>query len=262
MKKITLKRKEAVLGIMFLFLVQGVNAQFQETIQANRPGVAVNVFSVGKNILQLETGLDYKENSNLFTSSALLKYGISEKLEINGGVTFNPENKGVSNNEIYYFGAKYNIFEGDDMLPSTGFQAIINIPSINNQNSYASLLFLMGFSFNEHWSYTFNFGANVDFEKSLVFPGTTDQKNTILIQGIYAFNLVFSVNDKISFFVEPYGTMDKYDNPKIRMHFNSGFSYLLNKDLQLDVIAGHNKVADNGFSIGAGFSWRLVPNKK
>lgn len=261
MKKITLKRKEIVLGIVLLFLVQVINAQFQETIQANRPGAAVNVFTVGKNVFQVEAGLDYKEKTDVFTSNVLLKYGISEKIEINTGITYNPTKKFGLNNEIYSFGAKYNIFEGDDMLPSTGFQATINIPRINNQNSYASLLFLMGFKLNEKWSYTFNFGADVDFEKSVLFQGTTNEKNEILIKGVYAFNLVYSVNDKMSVFIEPYGSLDKYDNPKIRMNFNSGISFLVSNDLQLDIIAGHNKLNNDGLSIGAGISWRFTPNK-
>ena len=262
MKKITLKRKEVVIGIMFLFLVQGINAQIQETVQSNRPGAAVNVFTVGKDVFQVEAGLDYKEKSDIFTSNVLLKFGISEKIEINTGITYNPAKNFGANDEIYSFGAKYNIFAGDSMLPSTGFQATFNFPSISGQNSYTSLLFLMGFTLNEKWSYTFNFGADVDFEKSVVFPGTTDEKNVILIRGVYAFNLVYSVNDKMSVFIEPYGTLDKYDNPKIRMNFNTGVSYLVNNDLQLDVIAGHNKLDNDGFSIGAGISWRLSPNKK
>ena len=256
MKKITLKRKEVVLGMMFLFLVQGIKAQFQETIQANRPGAAVNVFTVGKDVFQVEAGVDFKEVDSLNTSSILLKYGLSEKIEINAGIARTFSNNILQPQEIYSFGVKYNIFKGDDMLPSTGFQISFNLPNykgVNNipesvkVNSYTSLLFLMGFTLNEKWSYTFNFGADVDFEKSVVFPGTTDEKNIILIKGVYAFNLVYSVNDKMSVFVEPYGSLDKYDDPKIRMNFNTGVSYLVNNDLQLDVIAGHNKLTDNGF---------------
>ncbi|MGB0892504.1 MAG: hypothetical protein ACPGUU_09145, partial [Flavobacteriaceae bacterium] len=74
-------------------------------------------------------------------------------------------------------------------------------------------------------------------------------------------NLVYSVNDKMSVFIEPYGSLDKYDNPKIRMNFNSGISFLVSNDLQLDIIAGHNKLNNDGLSIGAGISWRFTPNK-
>ncbi|MBD3723760.1 MAG: transporter, partial [Flavobacteriaceae bacterium] len=45
--------------IASLFGIQLINAQFTDDINSNRPGKSMMAFSVGKTIIQAETGLSY-----------------------------------------------------------------------------------------------------------------------------------------------------------------------------------------------------------
>ena len=81
--------------ISFLLIILNfslLNSQYTETINSNRPGSSHGAFSVGKNVLQIESGFkssDFK-NVNLKNSKILenkfsytLRYGLlSNKLEV------------------------------------------------------------------------------------------------------------------------------------------------------------------------------------
>ncbi|CAM1363820.1 conserved exported hypothetical protein [Tenacibaculum sediminilitoris] len=247
--------KKIILGMSAVLTYVSASAQFQETIDSGRPGNSVGVFTVGKNVFQVESGVDYLENQNLYLSNTLFKYGVTEIIEINGGVAYNFS----SNEEVEMFsvGGKFNVFEGDSMLPSTGFQTTLNISNIETENSYASVLFILGYNLDENWSSTFNLGANIDLESSTVIEDSKE-KNILFIEGVYTFNLSYKINDKWSTFIEPYGTLDKYYSPKIKINFNSGLSYLFTKNLKIDFLGGY-KINTEEIMIGAGVSWRLTP---
>ncbi len=80
-----------LLFISFLFTFYSVHAQYTDVINANRPGVSEGAFSVGRDVLQLEMGLNLgKENHSLLERESTnygvdytLRYGIlSERLEL------------------------------------------------------------------------------------------------------------------------------------------------------------------------------------
>lgn len=250
--------KKAYLTFLLLSVVYSVKAQYHQTIESNRPGNSVNVFTVGKNVFQVETGFDYIEKSNTFLSNTFLKYGASDRFEIIGGIIYDHSDDTDQNN-LYSVGAKYNIYEGDYSSPSVGVQALFNFPSSSSLNSSSSVLFLFTHTPDEKWSYTFNFGTSVDFGKSDVIENS-QPKSVVLIEGVYTANLGYVINSKWAAFVESYGGFNRYDDPKIRVNFNAGLSYLVTNNLQLDFLSGYNKKVNDGFSVGAGFSWRLVPN--
>ena len=251
--------KKIIFGLGLMFTCLSVNAQFQETIDSGRPGNSVGVFTVGKKVFQVEAGVDYLGKLDLYSSNTLLKYGITERIEINGGVTNNISNDGEV--EMFSVGGKFNIFEGDSMLPSTGFQTTFNLSTLDTVNSNVSILFIVGYAFNQSWSYTFNFGANVDLESSTMIEDSKE-KNIVFVEGVYTFNLSYKIDDKWTFFVEPYGTIDKYYDPKIKINCNSGLSYLLSDNFKIDVLGGYKINTDEAVTVGAGISWRLGPKNK
>ncbi len=244
-------RKNSIL-IAFMLLVTYLQAQFKESIEANRPGNALNVFTVGKNIFQIETAIDYSNSDDSFSSNSFFRYGVTENIEINGGVLYDLS----SSYKIFNIGAKYNIFEGDDILPSTAIQLSINVPNETfYEHAFSSVLFILNYPLTERLSYTLNFGASVDFGKTKIMV-EGKEKEKILVNGLYVLNIVYKLTDKWNFFIEPYGRFNGNLRPSRTLSFNSGFSYLVNKNLQLDVLGGYG-INSKNYNTSFGISWRL-----
>ena len=83
--------KHSCLLFFLLFSFTYVSAQYTETLNSNRPGNSQGAFSVGRNVLQFETGLGIgkEEHSllntetNVFTFDYSVRYGLfKEELEI------------------------------------------------------------------------------------------------------------------------------------------------------------------------------------
>ncbi|MGB5943244.1 MAG: transporter [Leeuwenhoekiella sp.] len=83
--------------LLFIVAISDCFGQYTETINSNRPGQSQGAFSVGRGVLQLESGLIYSDESHeiLATETSgwgadfLLRYGLLfEQLEINVGGSY------------------------------------------------------------------------------------------------------------------------------------------------------------------------------
>ncbi len=219
--------------LLFLGLIN-VSAQYSETINAGRPGQAMGTKAIGKNIFQIETGVDYFQKGKLTTPNTGLKYGISDRIDINAalGYSFSSNFNQLSTFSIGTFINLYN----SEKLP-IGMQLSYNVPVANLQSS-GSVMFSTVTSLTQNLNLGFNLGT--------IFAKGTDAN------ALYVVNLSYSVNDKIGVFVEPYGTISN----DFEINFDTGISYLVNKDLQLDFLGGYGLNNDNGLMLSVGFSWR------
>ena len=109
------------------------------------------------------------------------------------------------------------------------------------EENSGKLVYILGSSFNEKLSYTANLGINF-----------TD--NLSLANTFYVFNITYSINNKIGLFAENFGALF---TSNYQFNYDTGVYYLLNNNFQLDTVIGDN----NGFFIGAGFTWRVQPKK-
>ncbi|MBF11158.1 MAG: hypothetical protein CMC63_02910, partial [Flavobacteriaceae bacterium] len=48
------------LFLFFLVISFGINAQYTDQINSNRPGASIGAFSVGKNVIQSELGFSFR----------------------------------------------------------------------------------------------------------------------------------------------------------------------------------------------------------
>lgn len=55
------------ISCFFLFITLGIQAQYTEMINSNRPGESYGAYSVGTNVLQIETGIAYGEDNHVFS---------------------------------------------------------------------------------------------------------------------------------------------------------------------------------------------------
>ncbi|PKA84037.1 outer membrane putative beta-barrel porin/alpha-amylase [Ulvibacter sp. MAR_2010_11] len=121
-------------NILFLFLLipfLNVSAQYTEELNSNRPGASLGAFSVGKKVLQFESGLSIgkekhrllQTETNAFIFDYSVRYGVwKEELEVslmgeyqsntNTFLQFNPsEERKVSNFRSNTLGAKYLVYD-------------------------------------------------------------------------------------------------------------------------------------------------------
>ncbi len=243
--------------IAFALVNQLLYAQYNETIRTGRPGQAIGPFSVGKNVFQTQTGFDYGGSSQSYSDysnyylnpNTVLRYGISEKIEINSSASYRTENIKLNGSQYklsgintYSVGSRVNLFNNENNGPSIGLQGTLLFPITfgdyeDNFISY-TLMAIVAQRISEKFSSTLNLGSNINSKI-----------------GIYVLNLGYSINEKFGVFAEMYGDFDKNNFQK---NWDTGISFLANNNLQFDIYGGYgsnNNTKDYFGSIG--ISWRI-----
>lgn len=249
--------------LSFLFLISSsfsAYSQFNETIRSGRPGQSIGPFTVGKSILQIQSGVDYFHYKNDadqfkgggFLSNNVIRFGLTETFEISTQLEYKIEEvtssdvktrlNGLSAVDI---GMRYHIYSGKGLAPSVGFQIRWRLPRVNGDyeiDQWAPrFIVVTNQSLSEKLSLTTNWGASWNGN-----DGTPT--------GHYTINLFYSISDQFGAFIENYGSVIKSD---FNTYLDGGFAYLVTNDLQLDLLAGYG--SNNGlkeYFISAGISAR------
>ena len=225
-----------LLVLILLLNFSFVKAQNQEILSSDRPGQALSSSVVGNHVFQIQTGIDFSNENSIFLPSSYFRYGLSERFEINSGFIFSGSNF-AENLSSLSIGARYLVSNSNNKMQSS-FQFSYDFKAEEN---IGQLVYILGSSFNEKLSYTANLGINF-----------TD--NLSLANTFYVFNVTYSINNKIGLFAENFGALF---TSNYQFNFDTGVYYLLNNNFQLDTVIGDN----DGFFIGAGFTWRVQPKK-
>lgn len=254
------------LSFLFLISFYPAKAQYTETINNNRPGASQGAFSVGKKVLQLESGFALgKEKHRLrqtetgaFSIDYALRYGIwKEELELSimgefqsntvtDNRTVNPFEYKESNFRSNTIGAKYLFFDPYRQMEQKG----PNLYSwkANNKFQWSDLIPAI----------SIYAGANFDFADN---PFTPEPESTISPKFVlstqnnwvggfvfvtniivdrvttdtpsygYILTLTHTVTDWFSLFVENQGIKSDFYADQL---FRGGVACLINKDLHVD----------------------------
>ena len=249
---------------IFLAGITSVSAQFSETIVSDRPGQSNSPYTVGKMVLQFQTGPqfdgadadNYKNNS--FSWPAFVRFGITDKIEVQTLWSYQSENT-----EEYIFdskrnglnaadfGLRFNIFEETDKAPALGFEVLyktkLKSDDYQPDHSSAKINFMSSKTLSDLLSLTANLG--VDYDGDGGAP-----------TGLYTLNLVFVVKEELSVFFENYGNFGRDD---FNTYFDFGGAYLLNPNLQLDLYGGFGYNNDTfTYLVSSGISYRIIKWKK
>ena len=225
-----------LLVLILLLNFSFLKAQNQEVLSSDRPGQALSSSVVGNHVFQIQTGIDFSNENLNFLPSSYFRYGLSKRLEVNSGFNFSGSNF-AENLSSLSIGARYLVSNSNNKMQSS-FQFSYDVKAEENSGQ---LVYILGSSFNEKLSYTANLGINF-----------TD--NLSLANTFYIFNITYSINNKIGLFAENFGTLF---TSNYHFNYDTGVYYLLNNNFQLDAVIGDN----DGFFIGAGFTWRVQPKK-
>jgi hypothetical protein len=288
-----------LLRLSFLLLLGAIHFQTfaqEETIASDRPGQAVSALTVGKSIIQIQSGLNYLNSkltldafnlddpllvdgssvsniTNTFSNFTDIRYGISKSFEVQGSLGYafqeskslnviSNSSRKINGFSIFAIGARYNFLNPrDSKKPALGVRTNLFFPVNDefNNDTYVDITFLHSQELFAGIGLSTNLGLSWN-------PGVTNE-NTPGIT--YVFNLGRQLGSSdFSAFVEYYGvfidgTGEFGDG--LNHNFDAGLAWVLSKDLQIDFSAGYNKSEDtlsysNNWFFDSGVSWRFQTN--
>jgi hypothetical protein len=283
---------KTLLSVIFLTISCLTYGQHTDQINSNRPGETMSAYSVGKSVIQIETGIyGIKEKHNLlnydangFGLDATLRWGLfMEKLELIADIQYQNQqlttlfsNTNKSDLKQTVLGAKYLIydpfknyekktnlyswkanqaFDWHQLIPAVSVFAGANVIAPKNNNPYYTPESSISPKIMLITQNHLGDGRWVFITNIIADYITTDYPS----YG-YVLTLTRGFNDKWSGFLENQGfKSDLYSDAIVR----GGAAYLLNKDMQVDASISTNfKDTPSMLYGGIGFSWRYDANYK
>lgn len=239
-----------------------VFAQTAPQIISGRPGQAIGPRVVGKDIFQIQSGLDLNRaktsflEQNLRTSNNVVRFGLSEKFELstvldysqtandNNVTNFSENFEGVSQ---WQLGFRYNLIpRSDGWIPGFGIQTRFRLKQISD-NYKADQIAPITMLVTNH-SLSDNFSVNLN-------GGISYSGNNAIPRYLYIVSV--GQNFGSSDFGAVYEFYGNEFNDQHSNYLGIGLSYLANDDLQFDLYTSHGKNQGvEEFYITLGLSWR------
>lgn len=275
------------IGLLIILITMAVTAHAQ--IETDRPDFTESPNVVPKGALQIETGFMVEHNTELVTypfpgtateertfrntklNTSLFRFGLFENLELRFNYAL--QSSKLHKYEIIeqgqawpsptelpdsaydplrgfsasFIGFKTNLYKNDKL--SIGFLGHLYIPDLAsgdfakaNEQKIAPEFFIP-----LAYDITDKFGVAIQY--GLTWDGFSASPTAN-----YTLALGYSITDKLSFYLEPYGFI--VANGEEIHSLNGGFTYLINDDFQMDLTGGlglNAAAPDNFINCGASF---------
>lgn len=278
---------------VILFLVSFTSfSQHTDVINSNRPSESMSAFSVGKNVIQVESGFNYINDKHALLEyhskgmfiDFVARYGLLfEQLETIAEISYQMDKYQLEDEEAFKrtgmrsmnMGLKYLVYD-----PYKNRKEEINLYSWKANHKFKWNQFIPAVSVYG--------GMNLNFSNPFLLrdekPSNFSPKAMIMTQNIfgngfvlitnvfmdkittdyrqigYIFTLTKGINDNWSVFFENKGIKSDYYSDGI---FSAGAAYLLGNNLQVDFTMSKNfKDTPSLFYGGFGVSWRSDINYK
>lgn len=263
--KIANKMKQYLLLILPL-LTNYLHAQeysSQAELITDRPDATESPNVMSKGFLQIETGSFYEEfkygnvKEKAFTyNTSLIRYGLLDNLELRLGWDFQEITNEIDGAELpdiqsgftpLLIGAKVGIAEENGILPQIGLLGHLYLPLSAGQDyrpetTGVDFRFAFDHSLNDRSGIAYNLGAQWGDDSP---------------EAAYVYTVVYgiSLTNKLGAYAELYGD---FPEDSIANHYwDAGFTYLVNKDFQLDATIGSGIDNAQRILLSAGFSYRI-----
>ena len=217
---------------------------FSQDIITDRPDQTESAVVVGEKKIQIESGILNQENSGgekkLSIPTNLFRYGISEKIELRLNLEHSDKkNYGIESVEI---GSKINLNKNQNSLTKIALLSHLLLPKKEEDLGIMNLI-----SISHDQIKNLSIGYNL---------GYTHFMNQ---SGFLKYSIAFGsgLSEKIGFFIETYGEIEKSEIPI--SNFDSGFTYLVRDNLQIDVSFGLGINNQMNFQ-SIGISWKSKKN--
>ena len=287
------KKQNAMLKIkslhflLLLLAATAASAQYTDVINSNRPGESMSGFSVGKTVIQVETGaFAIQEKHRLLDTESTgvgmdlsLRWGLFlEQLEFNLELQYQYDSYqttlATTNRSALRqtnIGAKYLIYD-----PYKNYEEKVNIYSWKANHRFKWRQFIpavgvyAGANLNFNNPYTFDTDPTISPKLMLItqnqFSGGFVVVSNIIADKVttdypsygYILTITKGINEKWSAFIENQGFKSDYYSDAI---IRTGAAYLIRENMQLDASIGFNlKDTPSLLTGGIGFSWRFDKN--
>lgn len=279
------------LQLVLLLVFQNIFAQYTDQINSNRPGESMSAFSVGKTVVQVESGIyGIQQNHDIigYESAgvgleASLRWGLFfEKLEFVADLQFQADQytlgssvTGRSGLRSTIFGAKYLLFD-----PFKNYKREVNLHSWKKNHSFDTHQLIPAISvfaganlvFSNN-PYAFSPEGSISPKIMLITQNHFGNGSWVFVTNIiadyistdfpsfgYVLTLTKGFNEHWSGFIENQGyKSDFYSDALVR----GGAAFLINKNMQVDAsITTNFKNTPSVFYGGVGISWRFTDNYK
>lgn len=246
--------------IAMLLLANSAYCQYQDAINADRPGITISAYTVGKKVLQMEHGVEFFDNfedtanTNTYTTDHVIRYGLSKRFEVNMLFKYQHDLVRYDNKEFLkqngisnlQFGFRVSLCDEKKWRPAIIFQQRLIMPRISS--TYG----------NEHLGTESSVSTNYSLPKNMTL-GTTWvlawDGNTTAPLGQYAINFGFPITGQLNAFVENYGQLQ---SQVFETRIDAGLMYVIGNNLQLDLSGGYGRNAGiNDYFVSAGVAWRV-----
>ncbi len=243
-----------IITALLLFTISIIKAQ---TIVSDRPDQTESSSIVPVKSLQIEAGALFQKSDGVQANaypSVLWRYGVTKKVELrlltqfetNKLLNSSLKNNGISDLQI---GTKIQLYKKENVNTEVAFLSHLIIPTAKKEITNDKVGTINKLSISHAISEKIGVGYNVGYD----YFGTGSGNLT------YSVALGISLFDKIVFYVEPYGEFTEFESHLAS--FDTGFTYLLKDNLQLDISYGTGlNYGMNYFSTG--FSWNINLHKK
>lgn len=260
---------KVIIHFIALFLILLPCFTFAQTdtisnISTDRPTVSVGSYIVPKGTFQIETGIIYINRNdqtdrieNWSYATTLLRYGVLDNFEVRLGSSYESTNvyvKETQEDSTYSgigplaAGFKITIVHEKGIRPELAIVGSIIFRHVGHESYAPTFSYPIGLLTATHnLSKRFALGYNIGF----AYSGETADGFFI-----YSAYLGFHITKRLWSFAELYGDFDNGNFPNHKL--DAGLTYLIRKNLQVDVSAGTGISQDvDKYFLNAGISWRI-----
>ncbi|WP_456441109.1 transporter [Psychroserpens sp.] len=234
-----------------------------QSLITDRPDATESPTTIAPGFIQIETGGFYEsfEDNNIKSESftyntTLVRLGLLDNLELRIGWDFVEGRTTINGNKLddvtsgfnpLLFGTKISISDEKGWMPEIGFLGHLYLPFTASQDyrpetTGVDFRFSFAHTLSEKSSIGYNIGAKwLDGSPEAAY--------------IYTLSYGYSVTDKIGAYIELYGDFPE-DNKAIHL-WNTGLTYLLSNNVQLDATVGSGITEGQDILLSAGVSFKL-----
>lgn len=246
-----------------LLLFSQENDKKTEALITDRPDATEASSTVGKGVLQFETGGLYEsfedkniKSENYTYNTTLVRYGILDNVELRLGWDFVEGTTKVNNKKVnnvtsglspLLLGLKIDIAKEDGAMPEIALIGHV-FPVFSAAKDYrpeytgVDFRLAMSHTLSEKSSLGYNIGAQWG-------------NDTAEAAAIYTIAYGYSISDKLGAYAELYG--DLPEDSTANHYWDAGLTYLVSNDLQLDAYFGTSITEGQDLLLALGLSYRI-----
>lgn len=234
-----------------------------DTIVTDRPDATEASSTVGKGVLQFETGglyESFEENNvkseNYTYNTMLMRYGILDNVELRLGWNFIEGITSINGNKLdnvmsglspLLLGLKLDIAKENGIMPEIALIGHI-FPVFSASADYRPEF--TGMDFRLSLSHTLSEKSSLGYN-----IGAQWGDDSLEAAAIYTLAYGYSITNKFGAYAELYG--DLPEDSSANHYWDAGLTYLASNDLQFDVYFGTSITQGQDLLLGLGLSYRI-----